>query len=119
MSYVERFNTITKNFLTDLHNILPEEKDIKVFKSQLSVLEMMDPSKIIKSFVEFVYPYKEHILKKNEDFFLGNLEIEDDYLSESIHLKDLWKSKLSDENKEIVWKYFKIMVVLSDKYLGK
>ena len=112
-----RFNKIVVKFLTDLHNILPEEKDIMVFQSQISVIEMIDPSKILKSFIEYAHPYKDQIIKKDEDFFLksGNIQGEEDFMSESIHLKDLWKNKLSAKNKEVVWKYFQVMVILSEK----
>lgn len=113
-----RFNKTVDTFLEQLIKILPEEKDIKIFQSQISVALMFDESKILKSFIEFVSPYKKQILSKDEKFFLGdNVEIEKDYMSKAIHLTDLWKNKLSTENKEIVWKYFQVLTVLSDKYI--
>lgn len=111
-----KFNKVIDNFLDELHKILPSEKDIVIFKSQIGVANMIDESKMLKSFIKYVLPYKQHILDKNEDFFLGdNISIKDDYLSKAIHLTDLWKSKLSDDNKQVVWKYFQVMVVLSSK----
>ena len=113
-----RFNKTVDTFLEQLIKILPEEKDIKIFQSQISVALMFDESKILKSFIEFVSPYKKQILSKDENFFLGdNVEIEKDYMSKAIHLTDLWKNKLSTENKEIVWKYFQVLTVLSNKYI--
>ena len=111
-----RFNKIVEKFLNELHTILPDEKDIVIFQSQLGVATMVDPTKLIRSFVKYVYPHKEHILNKNETFFLGDgLSVKNDYMAEAIHLTDLWKNKLSDENKEVVWKYFQVMVVLAGK----
>ena len=97
------------------------KEDIRVFKSQVSTIEYLDESKILKSFIQFGYPYKDQILKKDEEFFLktGSVNVENDYMSESIHLRDLWKNKLSPKNKEVVWKYFQVMIVLADKYLAK
>ena len=58
-------------------------------------------------------------MEKNEDFFLGNnLSEKQDYMSEAIHLTEIWKSKLSPENKNIVWKYFQVMIVLAEKSLN-
>jgi hypothetical protein len=113
---IKKFNKMIDNFLSELHTILPNEKDIVIFQSQLSVATMLNEKKILNSFVEFVYPYKNHILEKNEDFFMSDtIDVDKDYLSDSIHLKELWKTKLSDENKEVVWKYFQVMVLLSEK----
>jgi len=113
---IKKFNKIIDNFLSELHTILPDEKDIVIFQSQLSIATMMNEKKILNSFIEFVHPYKNHILEKNEDFFLNdNVDVDKDYLSESIHIKELWQNKLSDDNKEIVWKYFQVILLFSEK----
>ena len=61
------------------------------------------------------------ILKEEESFFLsggGQEEIKD---KSGIKLRDnirsLWVSEMSPQNKEVVWKYFKIFVLLSEKYI--
>ena len=111
-----RFNKIVDKFLTELETILPDEKDIVIFKSQLAVTAMIYPNKILHSFINHVYPHKTHIMEKNEDFFLGNnLSEKQDYMSEAIHLTEMWKTKLSPENKIVVWKYFQVMILLAEK----
>jgi len=118
--HVKKFNKIIIGFLEELMKILPEEKNIKVFKSQLSTVEFLDEKKIIKSFIQYGYPYKKQILEKDESFFLkeGNVKIEGDYMSEALQLKRLWQTKLSDDNKEVVWKYFKVLVLICEKYMS-
>ena len=118
--HVKKFNKIIIGFLDELIKILPEEKNIKVFKSQLSTVEFLDEKKIIKSFIQYGYPYKKQILEKDESFFLkeGNVKIEGDYMSEALQLKRLWQTKLSDDNKEVVWKYFKVLVLICEKYMS-
>jgi hypothetical protein len=118
--HVKKFNKIIIGFLDELMKILPEEKNIKVFKSQLSTVEFLDEKKIIKSFIQYGYPYKKQILEKDESFFLkeGNVKIEGDYMSEALQLKRLWQTKLSDDNKEVVWKYFKVLVLICEKYMS-
>ena len=113
-----RFNKTIDTFLDQLIKILPEEKDIKIFQSQISVALMFNENKILESFIQFVSPYKKQILGKDESFFLeDNIEVEKDYMSKAIHLTDLWKNKLSTDNKEIVWKYFQVLTVLSEKHV--
>ncbi len=118
--HVKKFNKIIIGFLDELMKILPEEKNIKVFKSQLSTVEFLDEKKIIKSFIQYGYPYKKQILEKDSSFFLkeGNVKIEGDYMSEALQLKRLWQTKLSDDNKEVVWKYFKVLVLICEKYMS-
>ena len=118
--HVKKFNKIIIGFLDELMKILPEEKNIKVFKSQLSTIEFLDEKKIIKSFIQYGYPYKKQILEKDSSFFLkeGNVKIEGDYMSEALQLKRLWQTKLSDDNKEVVWKYFKVLVLICEKYMS-
>lgn len=118
--HVKKFNKIIIGFLEELMKILPEEKNIKVFKSQLSTVEFLDEKKIIKSFIQYGYPYKKQILEKDSSFFLkeGNVKIEGDYMSEALQLKRLWQTKLSDDNKEVVWKYFKVLVLICEKYMS-
>jgi len=114
-----RFNKIVDKFLNELNTILPEEKDIVIFQSQISVATMVNPNKILESFIKYAYPHKEPIMSKNEDFFLGEkMSIKQDYMTQAIHLTDLWKNKLSDENKEVVWKYFQVMTVLAEKSIS-
>lgn len=113
-----KFNNIINKFLDELQVILPQEKDIAIFKSQVDVTNMISPNKVLQSFVKFVYPYKKEIMEKNESFFLGDgLSLKKDYMSDAIHLTELWQTKLSNENKEVVWKYFQVMIIIAEKSL--
>ena len=117
--YVNQFNTVVSKFLSDLYEILPEEKDIFIFQNQIETLTMFNKAFLIDNFVDKVYKYKKNILEKDENFFLTNeLDIEENDISKAIHLKTLWKNKLRPENKEIIWKYFKLFIAISDKYIS-
>ena len=67
-----------------------------------------------------IYIYKEPIVNQNEDFFIKrdyNEDIKDlQYdsqwsLDQVLNLKELW-SKLNDENKNIIWTYFNVLIKL-------
>ena len=115
----KRFNKLISTFLSDLKKTLPNEKKIKVVSSQVETLILLTPKKIFKSCVKFIYPHKEQILNKNEQFFLEQkLNVQKDYLSEALELKTLWTTKLSPQNKEVIWKYFKILILLIEKEIS-
>jgi hypothetical protein len=48
-----------------------------------------------------------------------DLGIEENQIERAIHLKKLWKENLTDENKEVVWKYFQVMIVLAERIINK
>jgi hypothetical protein len=60
-------------------------------------------------------------MQQDENFFLsggGQEEIKDTSgLKFRDNLTKLWIAEMSDENKEIIWKYFKIFVLLCEKYI--
>lgn len=113
---ISNFNKMVDKFLDELRKILPNEKDIAIFQSQLGVAQMINKKRVLNEFIKYAYPHKEHIMKKNEEFFLGNeISAKKDFMSESIKLTEMWKTKLSDSNKEVVWKYFQVLIILAEK----
>jgi hypothetical protein len=83
-------------------------------------LDVKSPQRIFSSYV--ASRYREYILSKNEDFFLttSTEEIEihstrKEYWVEFIsYIRSIWKT-LDTENKDVIWKYFHVLLVLSDK----
>lgn len=76
---------------------------------------------VIESFVQYVLPLRDQILSKNEDFFLnggGQEDIKKDDYSSKLRdiIKNVWINKMSEVNKEVIWKYFTVFVKLSEKY---
>ena len=47
-----QFNKIMNKFLDELQQILPEEKNIIIFRSQVDVTNMINPNKILQSFIQ-------------------------------------------------------------------
>jgi len=112
------FNKIIDQFIDNLIQLLPNNNDLKVFKSKFHQLRFAQPivaKQILKTFAIKLIKYKEHILSKNEKFFTEDLKIDNNYLAEAIKIKDLWKNNLKDNNKKIIWKYFFIMLKMASK----
>lgn len=111
---MERFNDLVLKFLHELQIAIPEYKDLKIYKAQIESALYLDKRIVIKNFMKYVLPHEKEILAKDEHYFLD--QDVDDYLSQALHIKELWKSKLSDENKEVVWRYFKVLINLAKRY---
>lgn len=109
------------NFINELNSIFPENKDLMIFKEKYEMLKSINSQLILDHFIQFIYPHKKRIISQDDTFFLeggGQDEITDkNGLNMRDNLKDLWTNQMSDENKVIVWKYFKTFILLIEKYI--
>ena len=119
--YYDIFNDKADEFFRDLVVTFPQITDFKTFKMGFTLLRNYDPKCPNKYFRQFVITkFRTAILSKDETFFLEeqSFGIEDDqkdYWVDCIQqLKYIWKT-LDDHNKDIIWKYFQVMIILSDK----
>ena len=109
------------NFINELCTIFPKSKDISLFADKYNLIRSVNSGLIIDYFTLYIYPHKNKINNKDESFFLeggGQDEIKDTSgLKFRDNIKTLWINEMSDENKEIIWKYFNIFILLCEKYL--
>jgi hypothetical protein len=110
------------NFIKELVSIFPKNGDIILFGEQYNLIRSANSSLIIQYFIQYVYPHKTRIINQEESFFLeggGQEELKENNggLKFRDNIKNLWISEMSDQNKDIIWKYFKIFVILSEKYI--
>lgn len=110
----------TESLISQLETLFPENVDIRLFKDKYFLLKKLNSNKIIDGFICYVLPHKKKIMEKNDKFFLeggGQDNLNNNQLNYSLNLKKLWDGKMSDVNKEIVWKYFQVLIILSEKYI--
>ena len=109
------------NFINELCIIFPKSKDILVLSEKYNIIKSVNSNLIIEYFVIYIYPHKNKIEEKDESFFIeggGQDEIKDTSgLKFRDNIKTLWINEMSDENKEIIWKYFKLFMLLCEKYI--
>lgn len=108
------------DFIGDLKdNIFDSEEE----QGDLMLVEFffkrMHPERVIDHIVKHALPYKAKIKKRDVNFFLENRKIfaglpEDriDYYSNVIAIG----TKLSDEDRKIIWEYFDLFVSLGESY---
>lgn len=109
------------NFINELNSTFPENKDLMIFKEKYEMLKSINSQLILDYFIQFIYPHKKRIVSQDETFFLeggGQEELKDkNGLNMRDNLKDLWTNQMNDENKVVVWKYFKTFILLIEKYI--
>lgn len=122
--FYDLFNEKSDEFFKDLVSTFPNIEEFRYWRSGLSLMKNMDPKSPQKFFnSNIACKYREYIVNKNEDFFLGDdaIAIESDhkqYWQDFIkYLRQIWKT-LDQDNKEVIWKYFHILTVLSDKCIS-
>jgi hypothetical protein len=119
-TYYECFNSKLDEFLKDLTSSFPDIKDLRLVKSGLQLAKNIDIKLPQSVFDEHVaVRYEEKIVKKDEKFFLTET-YEDVVKKHGIDLdvvgriKDIW-STLGDTDKEIIWKYLQVLVIINRK----
>ena len=123
----ELFNNKLNEFLKELISTFPEDPDFKLFQASVRVIKLANEKKPLELFNSGLTPeYKENIRSRNEKFFLNNdysdvlsnpnlTNTDDDVNNKLINkLKGYW-SKLDEDNKNIVWQYFTILLKICDK----
>lgn len=118
----DRFNKVTDEFLTQLIQTFPNVATFSQFKTGFQVLKTFNkyqPQSIFNTYVSI--PYRHQIVEKDEQFFLNekydiSSDSQDYWQGFVDTLRQLWR-QLNDDNKEVIWQYFRVLITLNDKCL--
>lgn len=104
---------------TELSDMYPEDVDIKMAKTSVETMKRMNPKMLYNTFSQYVYPFRDQILTRNESFFLDmdytNLAGgEANNMMTVMNLKKYW-STMTEQTKECMWQYFGVLVKLCEK----
>ena len=126
-SYHSLFNKQVDEFFRNIIDGFPSSPDYDVVKKEfrslkggfgmLKTLDEKKPQVIFKEYI--VNDYRDKIMNKDETFFLDKkydiTSSQKEYWVDFIkNIKTVWLS-MNNDSKENMWKYFKILVILSDK----
>ena len=113
----------TEKLIEYLLKELPNDVNIKMFNEKYYIIKKTNSAMIINAFIKFVLPQKDKIFNRDEEYFMnggGQEKLKQDKYKDkyqySLDLKENWKN-LSEEQKEIIWKYFKILIILAEKHV--
>ena len=74
MASVSTFSEMMEQFLDELTLTFPEQKSIKKYKTSFQLVKKSNPRKCVESYIASVSPYSEHIMQKDDAFFIENAE---------------------------------------------
>ena len=121
---LKKFTTQMTQMSEELYDIFPNDKDLMMWKEALSMLIKANPVKLMESFIYFVLPMREKIMSRSEEFFMAddfkntmNQKSGEDMSFMHTKICSLWKSQLNEDDKDIVWQYFQVLVVLAERYI--
>ena len=122
--YYEVFNIKLQEFLNDLRHSFPDITDINLLSSSFMFLKNFHPKLPQQIFHEHVAKqFAEQILENDESFFLNydyqsisnELNIDLDIVG---RIKQIW-TELNEDNKDAIWKYMKILVLINRKCMNE
>lgn len=93
------------------------------FRAEYNLLTKTQPQMVLEYFVSFVYPHKDMIMSNNESYFLDRDYTEETNgneasLTGALHIKEMWKSKFTEENKKTTFTYFQVFIKLTERCLA-
>lgn len=115
MDVYDIFNEKLKALSTDLVNICPEVPDFMMLRNAINLSMSVDRKLLQQYFAKYIAaPYGDFIRQQNEDFFLCHNYEHVDVANDVVEKIKLVWSSLDEHNKNTIWKYFHVLLVLSN-----
>ena len=112
----DKFHKEIRAFLKDLIKVFPDDRNVKLASSTLTISLMDDTDdKVINDFYKALSPCEALISSKDEQLFYDN-NIKSDVLIFT-ELEKYWQL-LDTDNKNSVWNYITVLYFLSKKFLS-
>lgn len=116
-SEIQVFRNNIDKFVNQLINIYPDDKDLKIYRDKVNAFASINPRGMVEYFMSNVQPYVAHIMERNEDFFLKDLNPDNVIENQKYRIlfdkiKLLWEGGMTDDTKQTVWQYFTVFVTL-------
>lgn len=115
--FICQLTSMMKEYVNDVDTC----KKLDVFSKVIDILNTNEEKdKLINDFIKQSNLYWKEILCQDENFFISNCDkifgnLDNKTISQ---IKDLFiTKKISSNDKEIVWEYLKILIIISTKYI--
>lgn len=120
MSALSAFNSQLIKFFDDLSETFPEERDIRIAKEALEGARKINPRLILDLFYEHVAKdLREAIMTENASKIVevARIKIQTQFneILPALAIFDKHWGSLSDGNKQSIWRYLKVLILLADK----
>jgi hypothetical protein len=117
---LSKFNEQILNFLQEMSALFPEDKKLSTVYHTVEMMKTMNPREIMNQFRDYVTPFRQQILSRDESFFIqsdfSDKVTDSNSISEMLRVKHIWNSgRLTSKDKECIWNYFKVFIYLIDR----
>jgi len=114
------FCNMLVRFFDELKDTFPEERDIKMALSTIQDARKINPRLVLDVFTKNVTePLREFIAKENEvaiiEYARKVINTQYNEILPAIAIFDKHWATLSETNRQGIWKYLKVLIVLGDK----
>lgn len=123
------FDRQFKILLDDIKILVSDNKEalekVNYSLNQYSLKNLLPDDYIVSLFNTYInIPYGDHILKKDETFFINENYVNNDYDKDNNNtiillnsvFKQIWLNKIDDETKNKLWTRMQILVKLCNKW---
>lgn len=112
-------NTLIR-FFEELKETFPEEREIRLALETIQNAKKINPGLVRDMFYEHVTgPLRDPISKEDDQAIIayarGRISQQFNEILPAIAIFDKHWSTLSDDNRQIIWKYLKVLIVLNQK----
>lgn len=120
MDYLEKFNQTFLEFGEDIMKVFPDDDEFRMYNLTLNTVITMYPDYVLQVFTKKVIePFGDKIMERDESFFLqheyDDVKEKHQQASEIINkIKSYWEI-MNASDREVVWKYFRVLVLLGKK----
>jgi len=123
---VSAFNNQLDNMINDFTEIYGDNvvlmETIRSIRILIGTFRRINSRKVVENIMEYIYPYKQHIMIGDEEFFLNHdysYEINKSGVGDTSLVEEIKKiyGSSTNANKEAIKKYFKVLLILGCKAL--
>lgn len=120
---ISAFNNQLVAFVEELSETYPEEKALKTALDALRALKKANPKLLHTGFMEYVYPdFHEPVMAEDEEALMkkGHEALHGEHAEYAFAyvIFDRHWSGMSEDNKQAIWKWCKVLVVLAERAAG-
>ena len=120
MSALNAFTTQLVNFFEELCTTFPEERDIKMATEAITGAKKINPRLILDLFTEHVYNELASSIAKRDighirQIAQKKLSTQFNEMISALAIFDKHWDTMGTINQEVIWKYLKVLCILSEK----
>jgi len=115
--YIDAFFNQYEDFLNQLKEVFPEDRDFPLYLAGLAIFRRTNPSIIAQKTWKHVSRFEDVIKKRDEDFFIkrdfSDITEGEEPLEQTVSkIRGMWAS-LDDHNKKMVWEFINNITALA------